>query len=286
MTYKHYNDTPKGGLFARLCRALKTPEPERGGKMVRLPTAPRTASPVPWLTSIHAAQGRGPYGSSEYPGNCGGYLIRDLLRFFDAKRVFDPMTGSGTCRDVCKELRIKCVSKDLKSGFDACDVESYPYEWLKEPFDFIWAHPPYYRQKKYSDDPRDLSTAPTLDDFLARYEQFIKNCAEVLAPGGHFAILMGNYMDPEYEHLDLVFFTKRFCYEAGLRPSCTEIIRFSHGASSSHKSYRSSFIPGLHDTVTIVGHGEQAEDRQRTRREVEEAEETPHYLNGQGSHRD
>lgn len=29
------------------------------------------------------------------------------------------------------------------------------------------------------------------------------------------------------------------------------LIRFSHGASSSKKVYRSSFIPGLHDVCTI-----------------------------------
>ncbi len=31
----------------------------------------------------------------------------------------------------------------------------------------------------------------------------------------------------------------------------TDIIRFSHGASSSRKIYRSSFIPGLHDVCMV-----------------------------------
>ena len=34
--------------------------------------------------------------------------------------------------------------------------------------------------------------------------------------------------------------------------STIDIIRFSHGASSGKKVYKSSFIPGLHDVVTIV----------------------------------
>jgi hypothetical protein len=216
--------------------------------MVRLPAAPRTASPVPWLTSIHAVHVRGPYGRADYPGNCGGYLIKDLLRYFQPRNVLDPMEGSGTCRDVCKELRIPCTSLDIKKGFDACDLGSYDHD---KRFDFIWAHPPYYRQKVYSDDPRDLSTAPTLDDFLERYGQCIRNWAEVLAPGGHLAILMGDYSDPDYGFLPLVYHTKRLCFEAGLRQVCTDIVRFSHSASSSHKTYRSSFIPGLHDVVTV-----------------------------------
>jgi hypothetical protein len=49
----------------------------------------------------------------------------------------------------------------------------------------------------------------------------------------------------------LVYHTKRLAFEAGLKQHCTDIIRFSHGNSSSKKAYRSSFIPGLHDTCMI-----------------------------------
>ena len=120
-----------------------------------------------------------------------------------------------------------------------------------EAFDFIWAHPPYWRQKLYADDPRDLSRAPTLDDFLHRYGQFIRNCAGVLKPGGKLAILMGDYCDREAGFVPLIYHTKRLAFAAGLRQHCTDIIRFSHGASSSKKVYRSSFIPGLHDVCMI-----------------------------------
>ena len=70
----------------------------------RLPRAPITASPVPHLTSLYHFHRAGDYGDRGYPGNCGGNLIKDLLRYFQPCSVFDPMTGSGTCRDVCKEL--------------------------------------------------------------------------------------------------------------------------------------------------------------------------------------
>ena len=63
---------------------------------------------------------------------------------------------------------------------------------------------------------------------------------------------MGDYSDREEGFVPLVYHTKRLFFEAGLRQSCTDIIRFSHGASSGKKTYRSSFIPGLHDVVTIV----------------------------------
>ncbi len=268
------------GLFSRLWTAAWDLDAQGKSRWMRLPKAPRTGGKMPWLTSIHAAQSRGPWGDASYPGNCGGYLIKDLLRFFGAKSVFDPMEGSGTCRDVCEELRIECVSMDLKSGFDACDLSSYP----DREFDFVWAHPPYWRMKVYSNDPRDLSAAPTLEDFLAKYEQMIRNCASVLKPGGHFAILMGDYTDREYGFVPLVYHTKRLCFKAGLTQACTDIVRLSHGASSSRKSYTSKFIPGLHDIVTVVGHGEEANDRPvEPKDDLLEGVDEEKYLNGQAA---
>lgn len=214
----------------------------------RLPMAPRNASPVPHLTSLYHFHRAGEYGDRKWPGNCGGNLIKDLLLYFRPSFVLDPMQGSGTCKDVCSELDIPCFSWDIHQGFDACDAAEFP---SSQAFDFIWSHPPYWRQKLYSEDPRDLSRAPTLGDFLRRYEQFIRNCVRALRPGGKLAILMGDYSDREEGFVPLTFHTKRFAFAAGLRQHGTDIIRFSHGASSSKKIYRSSFIPGLHDTCMI-----------------------------------
>jgi hypothetical protein len=213
-----------------------------------LPRVPRNSSPVPRLTSLYHDPDRGSSGDARYPGNCSGNIIRDVLQFFQPSLVFDPMTGSGTCGDVCTKLGIACVSDDLHRGFDACDPKTVP-DFVQ--FDFVWLHPPYWRQKVYTVDPRDLSRCPTLDSFLERYERLIENCASVLVPGGRMAILMGDYSDRERGFVPLVYHTKRLAFTAGLRQCCTDIIRFSHGAGSGKKVYRSSFIPGLHDVCMI-----------------------------------
>jgi hypothetical protein len=191
---------------------------------------------------------RGKYGNAGYPGNCGGELIKDLLRYFKPRRVLDPMTGSGTCRDVCKELGIECVSFDIRDGKDACAAESY--EGIGT-FDFVWLHPPYWRQKEYTADARDLSSCKTVTGFLNRYHLLILRCEEALQKNGKLAILMGDYSDREAGFVPLVYHTKQLCFEAGLKQTCTDIIRFSHGASSSTKVYQSSFIPGLYDVCCI-----------------------------------
>lgn len=224
-----------------------TPKPVRScPTMARLPVAPTTASPVPHLTSLYHNDEPGKWGSRTYPGNCSGHLIRDLLRFFGAGSVYDPMSGSGTARDVCRDLGLYCWSGDIREGFDACEPR------FTEAFDFVWLHPPYYRQKIYSENnPKDLSREPTVEGFLNRYDQLIRACIQAVKPGGHVAILMGDYVDREYGFLPLVYETKRLAFEAGLRQRTTDIIRFSHGASSAKKVYRTSFIPQLHDVCVV-----------------------------------
>lgn len=233
---------------SRLKRVAPRTEERDRPVYARLPLAPRNASPVPHLTSLYHFHRAGEYGDRKWPGNCGGNLIKDLLTYFRPSFIMDPMAGSGTCRDVCNELGLTCFSWDIHQGFDACDPNDFS---AVETFDFIWSHPAYWRQKLYADDPRDLSRSPTLEHFLTRYRQFIRNSARALKPGGKLAILMGDYCDREEGFVPLTWHTKRLAFDAGLRQCCTDIIRFSHGASSSKKVYRSSFIPGLHDVCMI-----------------------------------
>ncbi len=115
----------------------------------------------------------------------------------------------------------------------------------------LWIHPPYWRQKLYADDPRDLSRAPTLEAFLERYALALAHCAYVLKPGGILAVLMGDYSDrqagfvpspttPSNSHSLVAF--------ANTRPTSSDSV---HGASSGKKVYRSRFIPGLHDVCAL-----------------------------------
>lgn len=226
-----------------------TPAASGDGRLtVLLPPLPRTASPVPHLTSIHATDGRGPYGDSRYRGNCSGLLIRDLLQYYRPSRVLDPMAGSGTCRDVCRELGITCWSFDLHGGFDAQDEKWF--QGIGE-YDFIWLHPPYWKMICYGDDPRCLSNAPTLVDFQRRLRRVIRNCHSVLADRGHLAILMGDGKH-EGQYMGLPFRTLWLAFQENLWLAAPEIVRFQHGATSSTKQYSTSFIPRLHDICLVL----------------------------------
>jgi len=216
-------------------------------QLVELPAAPINGSPVPHLTSIHSKRERGPYGDSRYRGNCGGYLIKDLLKYYQPANVLDLMNGSGTCKDVCDELAVPCHTMEIKEGRDATSAESYRD---LPPIDFIWGHPPYWRMIKYNEDSRCLSNAPTLDDFLDRMQEILRLSKGVLSPYGKIAILIGGYSDRgQYQPLPQLLVERAI--RENLWPACTEIIRFQHGNTSSRRTYRSSFIPGLHDTCFV-----------------------------------
>lgn len=218
-----------------------------------LPEAPQTNSPVPWLTSLHSRPGRGPYGDPKYRGNCSGLLIHDILEYFRPRRVLDPMEGGGTCRDVCQTLGIDYLGLDLRRGEDATDETTF--ERLGT-FDFVWMHPPYWQMIRYSDDSRCLSQATTLPDFLERLRRMVRNCTGVLAPGGKLAILMGDGKH-QGRYLGLPFRCLGLAAEEGLWLAAPEIIRFSHGATSSKKVYSGRFIPRLHDICLILGRREE-----------------------------
>ena len=166
MTYATTTINPHYAARLRRASPVRPTEPD-GAIYVRLPRAPVTGSPGPHLTSLYHFDRAGEYGDRSWPGNCGGKLIKDLLNYFKpVELAFDPMSGSGTASDVCQELGVPCITWDIHQGQDACDPTDFP---KRETFDFIWAHPPYWRMKLYADDPRDLSRSPTLEHFLRRY---------------------------------------------------------------------------------------------------------------------
>lgn len=216
---------------------------------VPLPAAPATASRVPSLTSIHATPGRGEYGNAQYRGNCSGLLIRDLLSFYQPRSVLDPMEGGGTCRDVCRELGIAYVGRDLKTGFDATDAAAFRQ---LGKFDFIWMHPPYWQMVRYNPgDSRCLSGAATVAEFIQGMRFVLRNCRAALAPGGKLAVLIGDGKH-QGRYLGLPFRMMNAAAREGFWLAAPEIIRFSHGATSSRKPYSSAFIPRLHDVCLVL----------------------------------
>jgi hypothetical protein len=192
------------------------------------------------LTSVVSYPQRGPWGNNRYPGNCSGYLLIDLCATYRPTCVLDPMEGGGTSREVCADMGITYTGFDLHSGTDS----------LRDPlgtgYDLIFWHPPYHDMKVYSDDPRDLSRAGSLVAFMALLRASYWRFFELLVPGGRLALLMGDLRrNGRYEPLTLDV--------ARLDRQHIEsiIIKTQHNVSSNRTQYGGTFVPILHETVTI-----------------------------------
>lgn len=61
-----------------------------------------------------------------------------------------------------------------------------------EQVQLIIMHPPYFDIIKFSDDSRDLSNAPSIDQFLHRMGQVVDNVAPVLERGRYLVLVIGD----------------------------------------------------------------------------------------------
>jgi hypothetical protein len=56
----------------------------------------------------------------------------------------------------------------------------------------IILHPPYHNIIRFSDDPRDLSNAPSIPIFLKKFKKVVKNFADLLEEGRYMILVMGD----------------------------------------------------------------------------------------------
>lgn len=144
------------------------------------------------------------------------------------------MMGSGTTRDVVRELtaggerRIRYRGLDLRKGFDI--LADTP----DEAFDLVWIHPPYWNIIRYSDDPADLSTLDSWDEFRVALTLSLRRCHEWLAAGGRLAVLVGD-VRRRGRYYPLVREVLKLDGEVGELRSV--IIKLQHNCQSDAKAY-------------------------------------------------
>ena len=63
------------------------------------------------------------------------------------------------------------------------------------PFDLVFTSPPYYDLEVYSADKKDISAAPTYEDFLEWLTSIFKQCVSLLKNDRFFVIKVGEIRD-------------------------------------------------------------------------------------------
>lgn len=199
----------------------------------------------PLTSSIVSYPQRGPYGNNKFPGNTTGYLIRDLIQFYKASSILDPMEGSGTTRDVCAELDVAYDGFDLATGFDALTDKLPPKQ-----YDLIFLHPPYWKMVRYSEDPRDLSNAESLGDYIDRLLALMERMSEYLTKNGHLAVLIGD-MRKNGQIYPLGAYLQVF-HRAELKDKLIKIQHDTRSGSKPHVLFAGrTFVPIMHEEVLV-----------------------------------
>lgn len=100
-------------------------------------------------------------GDKAYTGATPSYVIWNLLTRYTRENdtVLDPMCGSGTTIDVCKDLKRIPIGYDLapyREDILQADARKLPLK--NESVDFVFVDPPYSTHVQYSDNPRCIGS--------------------------------------------------------------------------------------------------------------------------------
>lgn len=152
------------------------------------------------MNSVISYPDRGPFGKSSYRGNCSGHVIKDLIAHFQPTTFLDVCEGSGTSRDVCKEMGVEYYGLDLHRGFDF--TRDSALLTIGKPVDMCFSHPPYHDMIDYRAERKkhglstgggnDISACGSVDEFIEFAQLMLLNQREATNSGAHYATLIGD----------------------------------------------------------------------------------------------
>ncbi|MBK7396292.1 MAG: DNA methylase [Myxococcales bacterium] len=143
--------------------------------------------------------GEGMQGDQKYVGATPSYVIWNVIQRYtrEGDLVVDPMCGSGTTLDVCKDTQRIGRGFDLKpyrSDIEAADARKLPVPAGSVRLWFV--DPPYGDHIDYSEDPRCIGKLSAYDPVYYReMGKVIREAHRVLAPGGTLALYVCDYFE-------------------------------------------------------------------------------------------
>ncbi|MEO0172380.1 MAG: DNA methyltransferase [candidate division WOR-3 bacterium] len=137
-----------------------------------------------------------PKGNNKYPGVTPAFIIYNLIHRYTEPNdlVCDPMAGSGTTIDVCKEERRRVIAFDIvptRPDIIQADARKLP---LKDnSVDMIFIDSPYGDNIKYNEHPLNIGNIPASDEkFYDELEKVMQECYRILKYGKVLAWLIGD----------------------------------------------------------------------------------------------
>ena len=140
--------------------------------------------------------GRIPKGNNKYPGVTPAFIIYNMIKRYTepGDLVVDPMAGSGTTLDVCKEEGRKSICYDIApTRADVIQNDARKIPLPKESVDMIFIDSPYGDNIRYNDHPDNIGRiSAETEEFYNELEKTMKECYRILKPGKVLGWLIGD----------------------------------------------------------------------------------------------
>lgn len=204
------------------------------------------------MKSVMSFPNRGSWGNSSWRGNTSGHVIKELINHFNPKLFVDACEGSGTSRDVCKDLNVNYAGLDLYNGNDF--TKDYILSQLPHEADICFSHPPYHNMIVYSGEvygqkaiPGDTSRCETSEEFISKSQVMLLNQREATKSGGVYCTLIGD------QRKNGVFnsYQADFISMMPKDELLSVAIKLQHNCLSDNRQYSGNFIPILHEYLLI-----------------------------------
>lgn len=140
--------------------------------------------------------GKKPKGDYKFQGVTPAFIIWNMVQRYTkpGDLVVDPMAGSGTTIDVCKEEGREVIGYDINPKHpDVIKNDSRKIPLQDNSVDMVFIDSPYGDNVRYSDDPRDIGHISAEDPkFYKELEKTAQEIYRILKPGKVMGWLIGD----------------------------------------------------------------------------------------------
>jgi len=140
--------------------------------------------------------GKIPKGNNKYPGVTPAFIIWNMIQRYTepGDLVLDPMCGSGTTADVCKEESREVICYDISpTRPDIVQNDSRKIPLPDNHVDMIFIDSPYGDNIRYNEHPDCIGKISSeTETFYEELEKVMSECFRVLKPGKVIGWLIGD----------------------------------------------------------------------------------------------
>jgi len=106
------------------------------------------------------------------------------------------------------------VNEVVEGDSGEIDYKDILAKYGRKSVQLLIMHPPYFDIIKFSDNPKDLSNAKSVDDFLIAMNKIVSEASKVLDKGRYFALIIGDKYS-KGEWIPLGFLTMQEVFKTG-----------------------------------------------------------------------